>query len=614
MRGSAIRPRPIATICCSPPESVPASCCWRSFSAAGRWRTLCRAARCASGLGCAVRAHQQVVEHRHVREKPPPFRDHARCRRRTISSRTGLVELFAIERNGAALGLSSPASILSVVVLPAPFAPISATISPSGTSKQISHNAWTLPVGDLQVPRRSASGDLFAEICLDHAAVAHDVLRRRVGDLDAVVEHQHAVGDFHDRLHLMFDQDHGDAVVAGCFAPASQAASTSVGLSPPIGSSRNRILGRVASAARDFEIASARPRSGRRHCSSLFSVKLQHRERCAVAFGGRRGRFGSCRNAASITFSSTVNLRKGLTIWKVRATPLLDHGVRLEADQMLVPSSRTAPVGRRDEAGIRLNTVVLPAPFGPIRPRISPCVSSNDRSDTARKPPKSLRKIADFEQRHVGRQSARGEPQHEAQPAPDAFGHVADDQHHEEPVENQVADWNRSRKISAIVTRTDRADDRPAGGGKPADHGDEHHLDRQRDREHRIGVDVAEIERVEAAGQPDHEGGKHQRQRRASARCRCRRLPRCRCPHAPRSDRRRAAIAKRHRSRPSRTASARPRGNRTESCFPNRWLRPPIESCGRRRDQEPDGPAVSCSQLSATRRTISATARVASEK
>ena len=39
---------------------------------------------------------------------------------------------------------------------------------------------------------------------------------------------------------------------------------------------------------------------------------------------------------------------------------------------------------------ITLKTVVLPAPFGPMMLRISPCVTLNDTVSMARKPPKSL--------------------------------------------------------------------------------------------------------------------------------------------------------------------------------------------------------------------------------
>src|SRR6266496_6262 len=56
----------------------------------------------------------------------------------------------------------------------------------------------------------------------------------------------------------------------------------------------------------------------------------------------------------------------------------------------LWPSSDICPaVGARNPV-IRLNTVVLPAPLGPMSPSTSPGCRANDRSETARRPPKTL--------------------------------------------------------------------------------------------------------------------------------------------------------------------------------------------------------------------------------
>src|SRR5690348_10163167 len=55
---------------------------------------------------------------------------------------------------------------------------------------------------------------------------------------------------------------------------------------------------------------------------------------------------------------------------------------------MSAPRNRTCPaVGARNPV-TRLNRVVLPAPFGPISPTISPSRTSNDTPSTARSPPK----------------------------------------------------------------------------------------------------------------------------------------------------------------------------------------------------------------------------------
>ena len=54
------------------------------------------------------------------------------------------------------------------------------------------------------------------------------------------------------------------------------------------------------------------------------------------------------------------------------------------------PSRRIEPPEGASAPAIRLKVVLLPEPFGPIRPRISPCASSNETSLTAVNPPKRL--------------------------------------------------------------------------------------------------------------------------------------------------------------------------------------------------------------------------------
>ena len=71
--GRDISARPIATICCWPPESWPAGC--RAFSSQhGKQRV---AAFDALGDGAApaanVGAHLQIFAHRHFRKQPPAF-------------------------------------------------------------------------------------------------------------------------------------------------------------------------------------------------------------------------------------------------------------------------------------------------------------------------------------------------------------------------------------------------------------------------------------------------------------------------------------------------------------------------------------------------------------
>src|ERR1700710_610009 len=57
---------------------------------------------------------------------------------------------------------------------------------------------------------------------------------------------------------------------------------------------------------------------------------------------------------------------------------------------MSCPSSKTLPEVDNRSPVRQLNNVDLPAPFGPIRPRISPCSSVTEAASTALKLPKAF--------------------------------------------------------------------------------------------------------------------------------------------------------------------------------------------------------------------------------
>src|SRR6202022_821051 len=89
------------------------------------------------------------------------------------------------------------------------------------------------------------------------------------------------------------------------------------------------------------------------------------------------------------TFSSTDMPSKVCGTWKVRARPSCARtsGPRLVMSR---PSKKTLPDGDRRSPVRQLNSVDLPAPFGPIRPRMSPCSSVTDAASTALKLPKAF--------------------------------------------------------------------------------------------------------------------------------------------------------------------------------------------------------------------------------
>src|SRR5919204_5372721 len=112
-----------------------------------------------------------------------------------------------------ARGGTMPNTVRRSVDLPAPLLPMMDTISPartpSDTPRSTSASAYPATTS-----RSSSSGPAAsaAKVRLDDARVAADRLRRSFGDLLAVVEHDDALGDVHDDVHVVLDQQDGLAL------------------------------------------------------------------------------------------------------------------------------------------------------------------------------------------------------------------------------------------------------------------------------------------------------------------------------------------------------------------------------------------------------------------
>src|SRR5436189_2653071 len=87
-----------------------------------------------------------------------------------------------------------PASTLMSVVLPAPFGPTTQTSSPARMVNEMSHNAVAAPYFTIAV---LSSSMLRAEKCRHDMGLFHDFGRLAFGYDDAVIEHDHAVGERH---------------------------------------------------------------------------------------------------------------------------------------------------------------------------------------------------------------------------------------------------------------------------------------------------------------------------------------------------------------------------------------------------------------------------------
>src|SRR5713226_6359307 len=94
---------------------------------------------------------------------------------------------------------------------------------------------------------------------------------------------------------------------------------------------------------------------------------------------------------AAWTFWKTVSLGKMFVRWKERPTPRrqTSWGAR---PVMSRPSKRTAPASGRTCPVMRLKSVVLPAPFGPMIAVTWPAATDRLTPPTASKPPNDLRR------------------------------------------------------------------------------------------------------------------------------------------------------------------------------------------------------------------------------
>src|SRR6266508_2031814 len=108
-------------------------------------------------------------------------------------------------------GRTMPASAFRQVLLPAPFAPISATSSPSRTWRSMPRSASTAPYATRRsltssMGRLSTEAIVLAEIGLHHARVRPDDRGRALGQLLSVLQHGDPIRDPHHEVHVMLDQ------------------------------------------------------------------------------------------------------------------------------------------------------------------------------------------------------------------------------------------------------------------------------------------------------------------------------------------------------------------------------------------------------------------------
>ncbi len=192
------------------------------------------------------------------------------------------------------------------------------------------------------------------------------------GDHPSAVQHDDAVAEPHDQRHVVVDHQQADS---GLVAKPREIAQELVG------------FGRVHSGRRLVEQQVARPERQRpRDLEPALGAVVERRRgpvgeigeaEIAPAIAARRragrSRRQDARAARALisTFSSTLSWPKRRMFWKVRPIPARATswaGHRVAS----LPSIRMRPALGPKRPEMMLRSVVLPEPFGPISPTISP--------------------------------------------------------------------------------------------------------------------------------------------------------------------------------------------------------------------------------------------------
>src|SRR6185295_6874224 len=205
--GLVTRARPMASICCSPPESwFPMLSCL-SFSL-GKYSST-RAG--VQGAGRPLR----------LAAKAARFSRTDRLGKIWRPSGTSAIPMLAM-RSGAARSMRSPRKEIDparvrvrpmieriAVVLPMPLRPSSDTVSPWFTRRENPNRTWLAPYAVSS--SRTSSSKLVSKIGAAHVLVGADLGRSAACDDPAVHQHGDPVGEAEDRVHVVLDQQHRHA-------------------------------------------------------------------------------------------------------------------------------------------------------------------------------------------------------------------------------------------------------------------------------------------------------------------------------------------------------------------------------------------------------------------
>src|SRR5512139_2992705 len=280
--------------------------------------------------------------------------------------------------------------------------------------------------------------------------------------------------------------------------------SVSSGAIPAVGSSRMRSSGFPPSAtaiSRTFWSpweSSSLP-TYRRSYSPTFR-RIEWTSSAAIPFTAEKIRkvLRSRERTASWTFSKTVSLGKMLTTWKEREIPFrqMTWG---GSPEMSLPLYRIRPESGTRCPVIRWNSVVFPAPLGPMTATISPRATSRFAPFTARNPPNDRTADSTLSTARLpGAEPADDVPEHSVGQEDDHQGE--DDAEDEGPVGGVVAREHPEQ-------HEDRgAGERPEERVHPAQQAHDEHLEGE-GPEHHVREDRVVDHDEEGARHPSEEAG-----------------------------------------------------------------------------------------------------------
>src|SRR5262252_4574269 len=216
-----------------------------------------------------------------------------------------------------------------------------------------------------------------------------------------------------------------------------------------------------------------------------------------------------CERNAAWTFSKTVRRGKMFVRWNERPTPSRQRS----CGAMPVtsrPLSFTWPRSGRRWPVIRLKSVVLPAPLGPMMAPMLPRGASRLTPPTATKPSKVLTRSRTSSTAHLARTQPTEEASGERTEGADDAAGEAEQEHDQDGPKNERPVLGVRDDLLVQEDQHERADARAEEGAHAAEEGHDQHLGRLRPvREVREHAAVEDAE--EPAGQAGERAGQHER-------------------------------------------------------------------------------------------------------